>query len=242
MPSYAIISDVHANLEALNAVLQAGEKENVDELLFLGDCVGYGPDPNLCIEMLYTSAGILLAGNHDRGAVGLTDISSFNPHARLALNWTSDTLTDHNKTVLKELPLIASVAEGDLLLVHASPYEPEHWHYITNEFNAFTAFRFFQERICVVGHSHRPLIAEQSVEGSITLHPERVTLNDRGRYLVNVGSVGQPRDGNPDAAYAIFRENTITIKRVPYDIVVTQKKMKKAGLSEYLINRLAAGR
>jgi len=242
MPSYAIISDVHANLEALHAVLKDREKENIDELLFLGDSVGYGPDPNLCIAMLHERAGILLAGNHDRGAVALIDISSFNPLARAALNWTSDILTEKSKTLLQELPLIAAVKKDNLFLVHASPCEPGKWHYITNEFNAFTAFRHFQEKICFVGHAHRPLIAEQAGDGSIIIHQERVIMNDRGRYLVNVGSVGQPRDGNRDAAYAILRGNSITIKRVSYDIVVTQKKMQKAGLPEYLINRLAVGR
>ena len=242
MPSYAIISDVHANLEALNAVLQNIDEEKVDSLLFLGDSVGYGPDPNECIELLKAKSTIVLAGNHDWGAIGLTDTTYFNPFAKVAIEWTSETLSDENKAFLDTLPLTESIKADSIYLVHSSPKEPEKWHYLSYEYEASMYFPCFDDKICFIGHSHIPFIVESSPTGKIQSHYNYGEIKKRSRYIINVGSVGQPRDGIPHAAYALLRDNTVEIKRVSYDIVVTQKKMRKAGLPDYLIERLAFGR
>jgi predicted phosphodiesterase len=242
MPFYAIISDVHANLEALNAVLKEIEKERIDEILFLGDSVGYGPNPNECIESLRDSTEVILAGNHDWAAIGMTDITYFNPYARAAIEWTEDVLSDENKTFLRELPVAKKLRHGSILLVHSTPKEPEQWHYLSSMWDAYINFHFFTEKICFIGHSHVPAIIEAPPEGELRLYPSHVEIKDGHRYIINVGSVGQPRDGNPDAAYVLFNEDSIEIRRVSYDIVLTQKKMRKAGLPSYLIDRLVVGR
>lgn len=242
MPSYAIISDVHSNLEALHSVLKEIDKERVTALFFLGDAVGYGHDPNTCTEILRSAAKVFIAGNHDRGAVGLTDLSFFNTYAKIAIDWTRDVLTDKNREFLKSLPLTCEVEEENIFLVHGSPKDPERWHYLEGKKSAVKNFPYFQQSYCFAGHSHIPFIAEQSNNGETVLYHTSAEIRDDCRYIINTGSVGQPRDGNPDACYVIFRSNLIEIKRVPYDILLAQKKMKAAGLPEHLITRLAKGR
>ena len=130
----------------------------------------------------------------------------------------------------------------DILLVHATPKEPGQWHYLLTKQDAYINFHFFTEKICLIGHSHQPSIIEQSPEGELVVYKDKADIKDKHRYIINVGSVGQPRDGNPDAAYALLNENSIEIKRVSYDILSTQKKMRGAGLPLSLIERLARGR
>lgn len=242
MPSYAIISDVHGNIDALEAVLKHIDNEKVDTLLFLGDSVGYGPAPNECVELLKERADLLLAGNHDRGAAGLTDTNYFNPYAKVAIDWTRNELRREIKEYLQSLPLTGTVKGESIYLVHSSPLEPEKWHYISSENEAQMYFPFFDESLCFLGHSHIPFITECSPEGEIGCYRDYTEIKGNSRYIINAGSVGQPRDRNPQAAYVLLRDSTVEIKRVSYDIVSTQKKMKKAGLPEYLIDRLSIGR
>lgn len=237
---YAVISDVHANIEALNTVLKKISEETFDSLLFLGDSVGYGPNPNECIETLKEKAKILLAGNHDWASVGMTDIEYFNPYARAAVEWTKKILSNENRTFLRGLPLTQEL-DDRILLVHATPREPEQWHYLLSTGDASINFHFFNQMICLIGHSHEPVIIEHSPEDKIIVYKDRTDIKEGYRYILNVGSVGQPRDGNPDAAYAILNKNSIEIKRVSYDIVLTQKKMRDVGLPSYLIERLSRG-
>ncbi|MBI4653614.1 MAG: metallophosphoesterase family protein [Nitrospirae bacterium] len=270
---YAIISDVHANLEALQSVLITIKKENPDAVWFLGDIVGYGPNPNECIKILRKETQIFLAGNHDHAVIGITDIEYFNPYAKEVIEWTTEILSDRNKEFLRSLPIFKSLkitdetfvsqgdtkgnkenpplppfskggqgGFGDVYLVHSTPKEPEQWHYILNTWDAYINFQFFTERICFVGHSHYPFIAEMNPEGDISVYKDYADIKEGCRYIVNVGSVGQPRDGNSEAAYALLTQNSIEVKRVPYDIVSIQKKMREAGLPPYLIERLARGR
>ncbi len=270
---YAIIADVHANLEALDAALKDIYKRKIEAILFLGDAVGYGPNPNECIETLKKETMAFIAGNHDRAAVGLTDITYFNPYARSAIEWTEEVLSDENKTFLKNLPLYKSLkianetfvarwntkdnkenpplppfvkgGQGgflDIFMVHATPREPEQWHYLINMIDAHKNFHFFTERICFIGHSHQPAIIEQSPDGNIVVYRDKANFTEGNRYIINVGSVGQPRDGDPDAAYALFDKDSVEIKRVSYDIVSTQKKMREVNLPSFLIERLARGR
>jgi predicted phosphodiesterase len=242
MADYAVISDVHANLEALQAVLKEIERERVDSILFLGDSVGYGPDPNECTEIVRDRTDVFIAGNHDRAAAGMNNITNFNPFAMVAIEWTGKVLTYENRDFLKGLPLTKELKDDDIFLVHGSPKEPHKWHYLRSEYDAQDNFPYFREKMCFVGHSHAPFIIEYTAKGRTAFHYNHTTIKEKSRYIINAGSIGQPRDGNPDAAYALLRDDTIEINRVSYDILVTQKKMKKAGLPSYLINRLSEGR
>ncbi|MDO8281505.1 MAG: metallophosphoesterase family protein [Thermodesulfovibrionia bacterium] len=239
---YALISDVHSNLEALNAVIEKVKADKVDKVIILGDIVGYGPDPNECIDTLRKFADILIAGNHDHGAVGMTDISCFNNHAKAAIQWTTGVLSEENKAFLSSLPLTSTIKSRSIYLVHSSPKEPEEWEYLQKAKDADANFKFFSETNCFIGHTHKPAIIEMAPGGKITIYPGHSEIKPGCRYIINAGSVGQPRDGNPDASYAIFDTDSVTIKRAAYDILLTQKKMKDAGLPSYLIDRLSEGR
>ena len=242
MTAYAVISDVHANLEALETVLKEIEKEDIDEILFLGDAVGYGPSPNECIDLLKGTAARMVAGNHDRAAVEMGNYGRMNPYAQIAIEWTRKTLTPENRDFLRDLPLTEKIEGESIFLVHATPHEPESWRYFMSEYDAEDNLEHFKEKICFLGHSHQPFIVEWSERhGTNTLYTF-TEVKAHQRYIVNAGSVGQPRDANPDASYVIFKDNRMEIKRVSYDIVVTQNKMEKAGLPPDLMVRLASGR
>jgi predicted phosphodiesterase len=239
---YALISDIHGNLEALRAVIMEIMKQDVDKVIFLGDIVGYGPAPNECIETLSGFADILIAGNHDFGAVGMTDINTFNPFAQAAIVWTIGVLTSENRRFLKQLPITHVIEDESIFLVHSTPGEPEAWHYLINSGDTKRSFGHFNEKICFLGHTHIPAIMELAPDGKITVYKDGSGIKEGCRYIVNAGSVGQPRDGDPDAAYALFDTNSVEIKRVSYDILVTQKRMRDAGLPFPLIERLELGR
>jgi len=232
---------VHSNLEAFKVVLFELERESPDQILFLGDIIGYGPDPNECIEKIREVADIVLAGNHDHAAIGLMDLSYFNPYAREAIEWTISELTQEGKTYLRGLPLTERI--DDLFLVHATPKRPQDWNYIFTLEDAIESFRYFSQRVCLIGHSHVPVIIGIDNSGRLNLLKDEVRVEKGHRYIINVGSVGQPRDGNPDAAYAIYdtEDSSVRIKRVSYNYHKTQEKMKKAGLPEFLIQRLGGG-
>lgn len=242
MPSYAIISDVHANLESLNAVLAVIEGLPVENILFLGDAVGYGPDPNECVELIRKKSALMIAGNHDLAAAAAADLTYFNPYAREAIEWTAAVLKPALKGLLGRLPLTGTVPEEGIFIVHASPRDPEGWHYIDTLAEARMGFQYFTGQICFIGHSHVPIIIELMPDGTVRTYEDRAVLQEKCRYIINAGSTGQPRDGNPDAAYAMLRGNIVEIIRVSYDIVRTQQKMRDAGLPAFLIQRLALGR
>ncbi len=242
MLSYAIISDVHANLEALHAVLKKIENDNIDKILFLGDSVGYGPDPNECTDILKQKAAFMVAGNHDRAATGQIDTTYFNPYAKIAIEWTTRVLTEQVVEQIQSIPVTERLLEDNIFLVHATPKEPEEWHYLSYEHNASENFKYFEESICFLGHSHIPFIIELSHGRKLGVHYTQVDVREGNRYIVNVGSVGQPRDGNPDATYVLLKNKMIKIKRVSYDILLIQKKMRRAGLPFYLVERLSKGR
>ncbi|MBI4843038.1 MAG: metallophosphoesterase family protein [Nitrospirae bacterium] len=238
----AFISDVHGNIEALGSVMEEIRKDKAEKIFSIGDIVGYGPNPNECINALKDDADIIVAGNHDYAAVGMTDITDFNDYAKAAIQWTESVLSEENKAFLKELPLSSSIKKSGMLLVHASPKDPLEWEYVTNAGEADANFSFFSEKACFIGHTHTPAIIELSPEGKINFFRNGSEIKDGHRYIIDVGSVGQPRDGNPEAAYALYSGGAVEIKRVPYDILLTQKKMREAGLPSYLIERLSEGR
>ena len=238
----AILSDVHANLEALEAVLQDADARKIENILFLGDAVGYGPDPNECVEILMKRCKVFLAGNHDWGVLGQTDITYFNEHARTAIEWTKGVLTKKNLKNLKSFLLQKELEKEDMLLVHSTPKEPEGWHYLLTLWDAEINFHYFSNKYCFIGHTHYPFIIERLPSGDLVTYKEKASKGEMERYIMNVGSVGQPRDGDPRASYAIVDDEKLEIVRVPYDVESVQKKMSKAGLPSLLIERLATGR
>jgi predicted phosphodiesterase len=238
---YAVISDVHANAEALKSVLRDIQKRQIQNIFFLGDTVGYGPEPNESIELLKSECKIIIAGNHDWGLLGLTDTGAFNENARTALAWTRGVLTAANNEILRTSPLKSEINGMDITLVHASPYEPEKWHYLLTLSDAEINFKYMHTDICFIGHSHRPFIIEMTSSGELKTNKQEMHKTEGPRYIINTGSIGQPRDGDPRACYAIVDESRIELVRVEYDIRSTQKKMSEAGLPHMLIERLSLG-
>jgi len=239
---YAIISDIHGNLEAFEAVLKGLKGERYDLLLCLGDLVGYGPNPNECCQLMRETGGIVIAGNHDWAAVEKTGIEYFNTFARMAIRWTSEVLDEENRAYLSGLPL--RWTEMGLLLVHSSPSEPSLWNYILSPQEACQEFRTFSERVCLIGHSHQPIVFSQQGENCQQNGFDGLKLKPNLRYIINVGSVGQPRDGDPRAAACIYdsKRNSVELRRYSYDVNRTQEKMAKVKLPVYLADRLSLGR
>ncbi|MCL0057959.1 metallophosphatase family protein [Dehalococcoidales bacterium] len=241
---YAIIADIHANLAAFTAVLDDIElKGGVEEVWCLGDIVGYGPDPHQCLELLRQYNHVCVAGNHDWAAIGKLDTSDFNPDAATACNWTRQQLTPEDIEYLDHLPLV--IEKGDFTLVHGSPREPI-WEYLLSTNTARENFAYLKSQFCLVGHSHVPIVFESSETGacSISQFPaEGVLRLTTTRIIINPGGVGQPRDGNPYASYAIYDSETrsISLYRIPYDIAATQARMVEYKLPMRLVARLSYG-
>ena len=239
--NYAVISDAHSNAEALRSVLEDIKERQIQDIFFLGDAVGYGPEPNECVEFLHAECRIMIAGNHDWGVLGLTDPASFNENARIALAWTRGVLTADNNEILRTAPLKAEISGMHITLVHAAPCEPEKWHYLLTLSDAEINFKYMHTDICFIGHSHRPFIIEMSSSGELKTNKQEMLKKKGCRYIVNAGSIGQPRDGDPRACYAVVDDNRIELVRVDYDIKATQKRMRDAGLPGLLIERLSFG-
>lgn len=238
---YAVISDVHGNLEALESVLDDVRKRKTDGIIFLGDAVGYGPNPNECVKLLRENCKIILAGNHDRAAIGLTDAEFFNEYAKAAILWTREMLTDKNRKYLETLPVSKKMRKENMLLVHSTPKEPEEWHYLITLWDAEINFHYFNERICVLGHSHLPFVIERLPSGEMVTHKTKAALGENGRYIINAGSVGQPRDRDPRACYLLMYRDQAEFVRIEYKWEETQRKMHEAGLPLPLIERLSRG-
>lgn len=238
-----IISDIHGNFAALEAVLKQLDDEGVDQIICCGDVVGYGARPNECVDKVRERNIPTIAGNHDHAALLLTDITNFNEIAKTAVLWTKNVLTEENSEWLRQLPLTLRHRENNAFYVHASPKEPGEWNYILTMGEARTNFNYFSEQICFIGHSHQPFIIEND-EGNLACptKPE-IEIRDGRRYLINVGSVGQPRDRNWRSCYVIvdFEKKKLEIKRCDYDLEASQKAILDAGLPGELAERLAHG-
>jgi predicted phosphodiesterase len=239
--TYAVISDVHSNLEALSAVLEDLKKRNINVVYFLGDSVGYGPNPDECIDILKKECKTLLAGNHDWAVAGLTDISYFNVYARAAIEWTKTVMKADNIEVLRSLPVIETLGQEHATLVHSTPFEPEQWHYLLRMSDAELNFQYFDTKACFIAHSHNPGIMERFPSGEILTARKAVNMKADNRYIINVGSVGQPRDGDPRSSFVLVDGDRVEIERVSYSIETTQRKMSRAGLPNPLIERLSFG-
>lgn len=242
---YLILSDIHSNLEAFQAVLgDASARGGFDEVWCLGDIVGYGPSPRECITLLRQQRHVSVAGNHDWGALGKLDLAYFNPEAAFAGHWTAQQLSAEDKGYLQGLP--TSIGRDIFTLVHGSPRDPI-WEYLFSPDVAKANFYHFEGSFCLVGHTHVPVIFEYLGERercASYLFPADASLNlDQRRLIINPGSVGQPRDGDPRASYAILdsEKGAIHHYRVPYDISLTQRKMRQAKLPQRLIDRLSYG-
>jgi predicted phosphodiesterase len=234
------IADIHSNVEALDAVLSVLEKENVDRTICLGDVVGYGPDPNACVEKILKSADVVIAGNHDRAAVGMAPLEHFNDDARTAIEWTREALVSPSSEILAGLPLVYE--EDDMLAVHATPNEPAKWHYLFSEAEIIANLEALTLPYCFIGHSHVPVVFVLNADHGVQIQSaEEVRFEAGKKFLINVGSVGQPRDGDPRAAVGILHDGRFFLKRVQYDVERVQQKMQKLSLPRRLIERLSKG-
>ncbi len=239
-----VISDIHANLVALETVLRdAGQ---FDRIWCLGDVVGYGPEPNACIETLREHDLICIAGNHDWAVLDKLDLEEFNPDARAAAEWTRQQLTLTSVDWLHALPERIPTQAEKFTLVHGSPRYPI-WEYVMTPAVARINFDFFDTRICLMGHTHVPVLYRHRLDEytatAETLPEGNAVAIDSDRLMINPGSVGQPRDGDARAAYALLDLDALTLThyRVEYDIAATQKKMARANLPARLIQRLSHG-
>jgi diadenosine tetraphosphatase ApaH/serine/threonine PP2A family protein phosphatase len=242
----AIVSDVHSNLAALEAVLAHAESLNaLDQIWALGDLVGYGPQPSECLAMLRQYDFRSVAGNHDLAVAGAIDTSDFNPAAATANHWNADRIGDDEREYLRTLPQNLTI--DGISLVHGSLRDPV-WEYMYSIDAAVAQFANMETRFSLVGHTHVPLVFEEALNGQDPDYRqiddgETIELGDR-RLILNPGGVGQPRDGDPRSAYAVYDSDarTLAFYRVPYDIERTQALMAEAGLPARLISRLSRGR
>jgi diadenosine tetraphosphatase ApaH/serine/threonine PP2A family protein phosphatase len=242
---YLVVSDIHANLEALEAVLAEARGAH-DGVLVLGDLVGYGADPNAVTERIRGLDSVaIVRGNHDKVAVGIEGVEGFNHLARQAIRWTGDTLTGENRDWLSALPEGPAIVDDVVEICHGAPFDED--VYLFDDLDAQRAFRVTRRPLCLFGHTHVPTI----FRGEDHLRPVgprgasvRLTLDQGGHYLVNCGAVGQPRDGDPRAAYGLVdtETHTVAVMRVEYDIATAQAKIIGAGLPDVLAQRLALGR
>jgi len=243
---YLVLSDVHANLEALSAVLAASAGE-WEQVLVLGDLVGYGADPNAVIDRVRAlPVAAMVRGNHDKVAAGLASVDSFNHVARQAIEWTTAVLTPDNLRWLAALPQGPVSIDALTEICHGAPWDED--AYLFDERDVERARPSLGRALCLFGHTHVPSIfrIEPSVEAMLPVRGERcrVPLEEGGRYLVNCGAVGQPRDSDPRAAFGLLDSDTreLTIVRTPYDVATARTKIVNAGLPAVLAQRLAVGR
>jgi putative phosphoesterase len=227
---YAVISDIHSNFEALTKVMEDIRKKRVDEIICLGDVVGYGANPDEVAEIVRAEVKYIVRGNHDDAVHDNETYSMVNPYARAAIDYTREVLSAENSDWLKNLPLTHKIK--DVLFVHSSPSDPHDWKYVISEADARVELSSFEEKICLIGHTHVPVIFRRK-------------LGDSGvRELINVGSVGQPRDGDSRSSYGIVDTDDLTYEnfRIEYDCRMAGNKIIAAGLPPFLAERLQKGR
>ncbi len=241
---YAVISDIHGNVEALRAVLEDIETRDIDVIICLGDIVGYYSDPDKCVELIRDHVAYSVAGNHDFAAVGRIDTKNFSYYAFEAMEWTKKHLSESSKEYLLSLPL--TVQMDGIFFTHSSPVEPEKFKYIfPNSRNAIhTAFSAMVNMINFVGHTHWPFIMTREDPSTIRCFNSDIEIYDDTYYLINVGSVGQPRNRDPNSSYAVYDTDMsyISLIRVEYDFSITQRKVINNRLPYFLAERLSDGR
>src|SRR2546430_4271786 len=238
---YAVIADIHANLEALEVVLEDARTQNCTHYCCVGDVVGYNANPKECLDIVRSMGMPCVKGNHDEYCSTEEALDGFNPHAADGLNWTGKQLPEEDKQWLRELKYIRLVASFSV--VHATLDVPQRWGYVFDKLAAAASFTYQNTSVCFFGHTHVPVafIRDSVVRGGTY---SKFKVETGRKYFVNVGSVGQPRDGNPKAAYVIYDldEGSIELRRLDYDIPKAQKKILEAGLSARPARRPAGGR
>lgn len=237
----ALFGDIHANLEALEAVLADAESQGCNDYICMGDVVGYNADPAACLEKVRAMGCPVVKGNHDEDASGTHSLESMNPVAATALEWTREMLDEDQRTWLRRLRMVRQIE--DFTVVHSTLDQPANWNYVTNRFDAMSNFSYQFTQVCFHGHTHVPRVYMK--DSKVHEEPaESITIEKGAKYFINVGSVGQPRDGDWRACYAIYdlEHRLIVFRRVEYDIETTQRKIREADLPPMLAERLADGR
>jgi len=240
---YAILGDIHSNLEALTAVMRSLAAERIDQYFSVGDLVGYAANPKECIRIFRGTGGISVAGNHDWASVNLYGLENFNQETQEALNWTNRNLREEEKDFLLGLKLVFK--NEDFTLAHGSLNNPRDFNYLSDGYAAEETFRLMEAGICFVGHTHVAGVFIKDKEEFVYYSRDTsVNLKDENKYIVNVGSVGQPRDGDPHAAYCIYdtAKKEVQIKRLNYDVEAAKNKILAAGLPKFLAERILRGR
>ena len=245
---YLVLTDIHANLEAFEACLADAARRGYDRTLVLGDLVGYGADPNAVVELVQALEPVaIVRGNHDKVACGLEEAEGFNAVARNAAGWTLGALAPEHRAWLAALPQGPRNVDDLVEICHGSPSDED--EYVFDEIDAVRALKTSARPVCLFGHTHHPVIFELSGDALDTIaltrvHETRVPLVEGSKYLINPGSIGQPRDGDPRAAYAIVDGSALRVElfRIQYAVHVAQAKVMSAGLPDVLAQRLAVGR
>lgn len=237
----ALFGDIHANLEALEAVLEDASQQGATDYVCMGDIVGYNADPSACLEKVRAMNCPTVKGNHDEDASGSHSLETMNPIAATALEWTRAQLSTEQRLWLARLRMVRQVS--DFTVVHSTLDQPANWNYVTNRFDAMSNFSYQFTQICFHGHTHVPRVYMKTDKVQ-EVPANSIAIEDGAKYFINVGSVGQPRDGDWRACYALydFADNMIFFRRVEYDIATTQKKIIAAGLPEMLAERIQEGR
>lgn len=238
---YAVIADIHANLEAFEVVLADTKEQNCTHYCCLGDVVGYNANPKECLDIVRSMGMPCVKGNHDEYCSTEDDLEGFNPHAAEAVNWTRKQLGAEDRKWLRDLKYVRLVAS--FTIVHATLDGPQRWGYVFDRLAAAASFTYQNTSVCFFGHTHVPVafVRDSAVRGGTY---SKFKVEAGKKYFVNVGAVGQPRDGNPKAGYVVYdmNEGTIELRRLDYDIPKAQKKIMEARLPQRLADRLALGK
>ena len=238
---FAVIADIHANIEALEVVLADSKEQKCTHYCCVGDVVGYNANPKECLDIIRTMGMPVVKGNHDEYCSSEEDLEGFNPHAAEAVNWTRKQLSKEDRQWLRDLKYVRLVTSFSM--VHATLDGPQRWGYVFDKLAAAASFTYQNTPVCFFGHTHVPVafVRDSVVKGGTY---SKFRVEPGKKYFVNVGAVGQPRDGNPKSGYVIYdlNEGTIELRRLDYDIPKAQKKILEAGLPQRLADRLALGK
>ena len=239
---FAVLGDIHANIEALSAVLEDCRAQGVTDYLCTGDVIGYNASPKECMDAVKALACPVVKGNHDHYVSSLSvNLNDFQPHAAAVIRWTREQLATEDLQWLADLPYVVTVM--GMTLVHSTNDKPETFGYVFDNLQADANFVHQKTPICFHGHTHCPMIYEKSMNGVWRIDPQEMRLQPGRKYFINVGSVGQPRDGDPRAAYMIYdvASRVVKFRRIEYDIAAAQAKIRAAGFPERLAERLQFG-
>ncbi|MFH1479559.1 MAG: metallophosphoesterase family protein [Candidatus Omnitrophota bacterium] len=238
---YGVFGDIHGNLEAFQKVISSYKREAIDRLICVGDIVGYGANPRECIEEIKKIHALSICGNHDQASIGLLNIGYFNYAAKAAIGWTRGVLEKEDIEYLRSLKLI--LEEPGFSVVHGSLDRPGSFMYILGKYSSYSSFYKMEKELLFVGHSHVPGMFCMKDGLADNIPGCSVKIEKGTKYIINVGSVGQPRDKDPRASYCIYDtdKKTIEIKRTPYDVKTAKSKVLKKGLPKILGNRLERG-